>query len=38
VPTKYGTMMGRPVPNVQETSDAAKVFTARFDDDREVWE
>jgi hypothetical protein len=38
VPTKYGTMMGKPVPNVQETTDTAKVFTAHFDDDREVWE
>ena len=38
VPTKYGTMMGKPIPNVQETTDAAKVFTAHFDDDREVWE
>jgi hypothetical protein len=38
VPMKYGTMMGRSVPNVQETTDTAKVFTAHFDDDREVWE
>jgi hypothetical protein len=38
VPTKYGTMMGKPVPNVQETTEAAKVFTAHFDDGREVWE
>jgi hypothetical protein len=38
VPMKYGTMMGKPIPNVQETTDAAKVFTAHFDEDREVWE
>jgi hypothetical protein len=38
VPTKYGTTMGKSIPNVQETTEAAKVFTAHFDDDREVWE
>jgi len=38
VPTGYGTMIGRPIPNVQETTDAAKVFTAHFNNDREVWE
>jgi hypothetical protein len=38
VPMGYGTMIGRSIPNVQETTDAAKVFTAHFDHDREAWE
>lgn len=37
VPTEYGTMMGRPIPNVHETTDAAKLFTAHFNGEREVW-
>lgn len=38
VPPGYGTIIGRTIPNVQETTDAAKIFTAHFDNDREVWE
>jgi hypothetical protein len=37
VPSGFGTMAGRSVPNVEETDDPAKVFTARFNNGREVW-
>lgn len=37
VPVGFGTMAGRSVPNIEETDDPSKVFTANFDNGREVW-
>jgi len=37
VPVGFGTMAGRSLPNVEETDDPGKVFTARFDNGQEVW-
>jgi hypothetical protein len=37
VPVGFGTLAGRSVPNVEETDDPGKVFTARFDNGQEVW-
>jgi len=37
VPQGYGNLNGQKVPNVQETSDPAKILTAGFNDGQEVW-
>jgi len=37
LPAGYGTANGRDVPNVRETEDPALLFTAAFDDGKEVW-
>ncbi len=38
VPEGYGALMGKAVPNVEETGEPAKVLTARFNGGKEVWE
>lgn len=37
VPGGYGSLGGTAIPNVEETADPAKVFTAHFNGGREVW-
>ena len=37
VPEGYGTLAGASVPNVEETSDPARILTASFDGGKEVW-
>ncbi len=37
VPEGLGSLGGTPVPNVVETSDLARIFTARFRDGKEIW-
>jgi hypothetical protein len=37
VPEGFGKLDGEKVPNVVETDDPQKMFTARFDGDRETW-
>jgi hypothetical protein len=37
VPVGFGTMIGRSVPNVEETADPKKVLTASFSDCQELW-
>ena len=37
VPTGYGSLAGTSVPNVEETEDPDKIFTARFNNGQEVW-
>jgi hypothetical protein len=37
VPTGFGNMAGKTVPNVAETDDAGTVFTAQFNDGKESW-
>ena len=37
VPKGYGNLNGTRLPNIQETEDPAKIFTATFDQGREVW-
>jgi hypothetical protein len=37
VPEGFGTLDGKNVPNVVETDDSSKIFTARFDNGRESW-
>lgn len=37
VPAGYGSMAGSSVPNVEETSEPAKIFTATFAGGREAW-
>lgn len=37
VPTGYGKSAGFNIPNVEETDDAAKIFTAHFNNGQEVW-
>jgi len=37
LPSGYGTANGRAVPNIGETADPNLLFTAVFDDGREVW-
>ena len=37
VPEGYGSLEGVEVPNVVETDDSSKIFTARFDNGRESW-
>jgi hypothetical protein len=38
VPEGFGTLAGEGVPNVLETDDTGKIFTARFDKGKEVWQ
>jgi hypothetical protein len=33
----YGQLLGKPVPNVDETKDPKKVLTAAFNGGTEVW-
>ena len=37
VPGGYGNLAGSSVPNVEETEDPDKIFTARFNNGQEVW-
>ena len=37
VPVGYGNVLGRQMPNVQETQDASKVFRVEFDGGVESW-
>ncbi len=37
VPPGFGNLGGRPAPNVQETTDPKKIFTATFNNGREHW-
>jgi len=37
VPAGYGSLEARRIPNVEETDDPGKVFTAHFDGGAEVW-
>jgi hypothetical protein len=37
VPQGYGKLNGTRLPNIQETEDPGKVFTASFNQGREVW-
>ncbi len=37
VPKGYGNLNGTRLPNIQETEDPGKVFTASFNQGREVW-
>lgn len=37
IPTGYGKSVGINIPNVEETDDPEKVFTARFNKGQEVW-
>ncbi|UCD45427.1 MAG: hypothetical protein JSV27_02740 [Candidatus Bathyarchaeota archaeon] len=37
VPEGYGRLEGAEVPNVEETDDPTKLFTASFDGGRETW-
>lgn len=37
VPPGFGSLAGKPAPNVQETTDLGKVFTAVFNNGRERW-
>ncbi len=38
VPKGFGKLDGKSVPNVVETDDPHKIFTARFDNFQEVWQ
>ncbi len=37
VPRGFGSIDGRGIPNVEETEEPAKIFTADFDGGREAW-
>ena len=37
VPAGFGTVAGNPVPNLEETGDPGRIFTASFDGVKEVW-
>jgi hypothetical protein len=37
VPPGYGNLQGEKIPNVQETSDPAKILTASFNNSQEIW-
>ena len=37
VPAGYGNLEAHRIPNVQETDDPGKVFTAHFGSGAEVW-
>jgi hypothetical protein len=37
VPEGFGTLDGESVPNVKETDDPTKIFTAEFDSGQEIW-
>ena len=38
VPEGFGTLVGNPVPNIEETGDPGRIFTASFNGGKEVWE
>ena len=38
VPEGFGTLVGKSVPNIEETGDPGRIFTASFDGGKEVWE
>jgi hypothetical protein len=38
VPTGFGNMAGKAVPNVVETDDSDKVLTAQFNNGKETWQ
>jgi hypothetical protein len=38
VPEGFGTLAGNPAPNLEETSDPGRIFTASFNGGKEVWE
>jgi len=37
VPTGFGTLAGRNLPNVEENNDPVKIFTASFNSGSEIW-
>jgi hypothetical protein len=37
VPKGYGNLNGTRLPNIQETEDPGKAFTASFQNGKEVW-
>lgn len=37
VPAGYGSLGANRIPNVEETDDPGKLFTAHFGDGAEVW-
>jgi hypothetical protein len=37
LPRGFGKMNGTPIPNIEETEEPDKLFTARFNNGREVW-
>ena len=37
LPPGFGSLQNTPIPNVEETSDPAKLFTAVFQNGEEVW-
>jgi len=37
VPAGYGQVLGKAVPNVEETQDAARMLTVEFGGGAEVW-
>lgn len=37
VPAGYGSLESAPIPNVEETADPKKIFTAHFNNGAEVW-
>lgn len=37
VPEGYGSLESTPIPNVEETNDPEKIFTAHFNNGAEVW-
>ncbi|MFX1499464.1 MAG: DUF362 domain-containing protein [Promethearchaeota archaeon] len=37
VPKGFGTINGKILPNIVETDDSHRIFTARFDNGQEVW-
>ncbi|MBC8477086.1 MAG: DUF362 domain-containing protein [Dehalococcoidia bacterium] len=38
VPEGFGTLVGNPVSNLEETGDPGRIFTASFNGGKEVWE
>jgi len=38
VPEGFGTIVGKAVPNIEETGDPGRIFTASFNGGKEVWE
>jgi hypothetical protein len=37
VPVDFGKLNNHPIPNVEETADPQKIFTAHFNGGQEVW-
>ena len=37
VPAGFGTIVGKSVPNIEETGDPGRIFTASFNGGKEVW-